>query len=317
MSRDDRGGRSSFDDHRGRSNASDPPSRNRPTDGNYGQKPQKRRFKPPTPPNLDPSQLQEEIRLNKYVARSTRYSRKESDELVKRGRVTVNGEPTSPGMMVQPGDVVLLDEKPISRRDHLVYILINKPRGVRAEMDAKPTPGADDTAPDGAALPEQVEEANVWEEDDDAAKHGTLTGVLKFDGTEQLQVVHALAPEMMGLQLVSNDPALAKHFAEHPPKATYTLEFAEPLDPERLGVFEFVEGNQEGILAAELVNEDNTKLSLVTRGGFPAEVLAQAGITYERVDRLHFAGLTKKDLPRGHWRFLGEREITWVTMFQQ
>ena len=296
----------------------DAPSRNRPTDGNYGQKPDKRRFKPPTPPNLDGDALQEPIRLNKFVARSTRYSRKESDELVKRGRVTVNGEPTTPGTMVEPGDIVLLDDKPISRRDHLVYILINKPRGVRPEMHA-PAEGeavaktTDDTT-DSAT---QLEEDNVWEEDDAKAKHDTLTGVLKFKGTEQLDVVHALAAEMMGLQLVSNDPALAEHFAKHPPKATYTLELTEPLDPTRLEAFTLVEGNQEGILAAELVNEDNTKLSLVTRGGFPEEVLAKAEIKYERVDRLHFAGLTKKDLPRGHWRFLGEREVTWVTMFQQ
>ena len=300
----------------------DRPREDRPLDGRYGKKPEKRRFKPPTPPNLDASKLSEPIRLNKFVARSTRYSRKQSDELVKQGRVTVNGEPTTPGTMVGPGDIVLLDDKPISRRDLLVFILINKPRGVRAEMDQQPEAGAavDDevAAAETPAAPTQPsDEDNVWEEDDATSKHGTLTGVLKFEGTDLLQVVHPLDAEMMGLQLVSNDPALGEHFAKHPPKATYTLELAESLDPERLEAFTFVEGNQEGILAAELVNDDRTKLSLVTRGGFPADVLAKADITYERVDRLHFAGLTKKDLPRGHWRFLGDKEVTWVTMFQQ
>ena len=283
--------------------------RDRPSDN---ARPEKRRFKPPTPPNLDQSNLDEPIRLNKYVARSTRYSRKESDDLIKRGRVTVNGEVVGPGTMVQPGDVVLFDEKPIKRRDHLVYILINKPRGIEPTM-VTPTPPAQGEQPDTVT----EDGNNAWEDDDNQHKPGTLSGVLKFEGTEQLEVVHPLSAEMMGLQLVSNDPELGKHFAVHLPKESYTLDLTAPVEPESLAQLPLVEGNHAGILLAELVNDEGTKLSIVIRGAFPAEVLAEAGIQYERVDRLHFAGLTKKDLPRGHWRFLGDREITWVTMFQQ
>ena len=301
----------------------------------------KRRFKPPTPPNLDPDALNEPIRLNKFVARSTRHSRKEADELVKRGRVTVNGEQVGPGTMIEPGDVVLLDEKPISRRDHLVYILINKPRGIRAAFDepagaddGHPADEERDSTPDASAPTTEPSDAvastdaadtatvpapgGVWEDSDEHEGTGDLTGVLKFRGADQLTAVHPLAPDHLGLQLVSNDPQLARHFAEHPPKETFTLALAEPAQPEALAKIPLVEGgNRAGVLVAEFATDDRTRVSIVVRGGYPAEVLAKAGLQVERADRLHFAGLTKKDLPRGHWRFLGEREITWVTMFQQ
>ena len=279
------------------------------------QQDEKRRFKPPTPPNLDPSTLQEPIRLNKYVARSTRHSRKEADELCKRGRVTVNGEVVGPGTMVQPGDVVLFDEKPLTRRDHLVYILINKPRGIASTLE----PSTEDSgATDAATATDASDNDSVWEESDDETRQGNLSQLLKFKGTEQLTAVHPLAPDMLGLQLVSNDPNLADHFVKHPPKETFTLSLAEPTTPEALTKLPIEEtGNKPGIVLAEMVAGDATKVSIVVRGSYPEEVLAKAGLQVERADRLHFAGLTKKDLPRGHWRFLGEREITWVTMFQQ
>jgi len=256
---------------------------------------EKRRFKPPTPPNLDPSKLNEPIRLNKFVARSTQYSRRESDELVKRGRVTVNGEIVNPGTMVQPGDVVLLDEKPLNRKDHLVYILINKPKGVKPSLES--TPIADDEQP-GAPQ--------------------TLADVLRFAGSDQLSAVAAIEEEMLGLQLVSNDPNIAAHFEKQVPKETYTITLSEPGQAEMILKLDPEDGeHKEGILIAEFADDEFTRLSIVVRGGFPAEALKNAGIKYEKVDRLHFAGLTKKDLPRGHWRFLNEKEVTWVTMFQQ
>lgn len=314
--RDDRGGYDRRDDRRGGGGFSrggnyrdtprreGPPSRSREwrdmsnRDDASRQAPQqkeKRRFKPPTPPNLDASKLEEPIRLNKFVARSTQYSRRESDDLVKRGRVTVNGEVVSPGMMVQPGDVVLLDEKPLNRKDHLVYILINKPKAVKPTLES--TPIADDEQPG----PPQ-----------------TLADVLRFAGSEQLSAVAPLAEDMLGLQLVSNDPNIAAHFEKQVPKETYTLILSEPGEAEMITKLapEDVE-NKGGILVAEFADDDHTRLSIVVRGGFPATALKAAGVEYERVDRLHFAGLTKKDLPRGHWRFLNEREVTWVTMFQQ
>ncbi|MFK8058240.1 MAG: S4 domain-containing protein [Saprospiraceae bacterium] len=256
---------------------------------------EKRRFKPPTPPNLDASKLEEPIRLNKFVARSTQYSRRESDDLVKRGRVTVNGEVVSPGMMVQPGDVVLLDEKPLNRKDHLVYILINKPKAVKPTLDI--TEIADDEQP-GAPQ--------------------TLADVLRFAGSDQLSAIAPIGEDILGLQLVSNDPNIAAHFEKQVPKETYTLVLSEPGQAEMILKLSPEDGDDnEGILLAEFADDEFSRLSIVVRGGFPAEALKAAGIEYERADRLHFAGLTKKDLPRGHWRFLNEREVTWVTMFQQ
>ena len=214
---------------------------------------------------------------------------------MRRGRITVNGEPAAPGMMVVPGDVVLLDERPLHRRDHLVYILVNKPRGVEAVTAA----GEHD--PDAAYRPR------------------TLADVLKFDGTDVLAPVGPLAADMLGLQLVSNDARIAEHFARHAPKETYTLTLAEPGPadlPTRLLAADAEEGGVE-LLVAEYADDERLKLSLVTRRGFPREALAEQGVAFERADRLHFAGLTKKDLPRGHWRFLSDREVTWVTMYQQ
>ncbi len=276
-----------------RSRSDDKPSRSREwrdqaKQQNPRQEKDKRRFKPPAPPNLDPSKLNEPIRLNKFLARSTSYSRRDSDELIKRGRVTVNGEVMAPGFMVNPGDVVLLDEKPVNRRDHLVYILLNKPKDVA--LSTVPTEG----------------------------EAGSLGDLLKFDGVEQLKAVHPLEQEMLGLQLLSNDDAIAKHFVEHPPKETYTVLLEEPGSEELLLELAPEDTKAKGkILVAEYADEEHLRLTLVTRGGYPAEEVAAAGLSPSRIDRLHFAGLTKKDLPRGHWRFLNDREVTWVTKFQQ
>ncbi len=197
--------------------------------------------------------------------------------------------------MIGPEDVVLLDEKPVERRDHLVYILINKPKDV-----------VSDTEPSG--------------DEENAAR--TLADVLRFDGADQLHPIHALRDDMLGLQLVTNDPQLDEHFERNPPLETFTLRLTAPGTAELLVKLLPEEGSAEAkekrrIHAAEYLDEEMGKLSIVVRGAFPAEALAEAGVEFDKVDRLHFAGLTKKDLPRGHWRFLGEREVTWVSMFQQ
>ena len=256
--------------------------------------------RPPAPPNLDTSSLDEPIRLNKYVARSTQYTRREADDLVKRGRVTVNGEIVGPGTMIGPGDVVLLDDKPISRRDHLVYILINKPAHVLAEVNA--------AASDGSTS--ESEESEVR----------NLSDLLRFAGSEQLMPVLALEPDMLGLQLISNDDKLLGHFNKHLPKEVYHLSLAEAGDedlPEQLLEKMPAVGNGPGLSDAEFLDDDLQKLSITLRGPFPAEALKEMGLEISKVDRLQLAGLTKKNLPRGHWRFLSEREVTWVTMFQQ
>ena len=204
-------------------------------------------------------------------------------------------------MIVSPGDVILLDEKPLRRRDHLVYILINKPKAIAPLLEATPPPDDADAPPKAPT---------------------NLGELLKFRGVEQLSALLPLSTEMMGLQLVTNDGALAEHFAAHPPKQTITITLAEPGDedlPQRLLDGEYAPSE---LLVAEYAgsgdgDDARTKLSLVFRGPFPADQLAEQGLTYERADRLHFAGLTKKDLPRGHWRFLSEKEVTWVTMFEQ
>lgn len=308
--RDDRGGfdRQSRGNFRDRNDRNDgPPSRSREwremSRNNERQRPErpaapqddnnKRRFKPPVPPNLDDSTLKEPIRLNKFIARSTSYSRREADDLVKRGRVTVNDLPANPGTMIVPGDIVLLDEKPLTRRDHLVYILVNKPKDV--ELSTASIAGI---ANEGAPL--------------------NMGQLLKFDGAEQLSSIEPLAAEMLGLQLVSNDDRIEAHFKAHPPKATYTIVLAEPGPANLPAKLVPKEGEPNGeLLLAEYADEERLRLSIVTRGGYPTDIIAAQKLNIEKIDRLHFAGLTKKDLPRGHWRFLNDREITWITKFQQ
>lgn len=231
--------------------------------------------------------LKEGVRLNKYLAHSGVATRRAAGDLVKAGKVKVNGAVLdNPAYSVVEGDVVEFDGRRVAPTERLVYLLLNKPKGV-----------------------------------DTAEEHGTT--VKDLFGEEDLSGL-ALSPigtfdaATTGLLLVTNDGDLMDRLTDprHAPANIYEAVLDRPFreeDTERLrGNIAFDWARSAGAQYPETV-------SLKVRTD-DAESIRQAiydlNYTVKKLDRTGLAGLTKKHLPRGFYRFLGEEEVRRLKYFQ-
>lgn len=236
---------------------------------------------PKQPKNSD------EIRLNKYIANSGACSRRDADIYIQSGNVKVNGVPvTEMGYKVQPGDVVNFDGALITP-EKKEYILLNKPKNFT-------TAGEDD-----------AEMRNVLD-------------LVRSATTVKLKPVGRMDKNTTGLLLFTNDTDIITKFAAPNQKSTKiyqvsldkNLKYEDlekisngvTLDEHRLYVDEisYIEDQPKTEIGLKL-RTANVKVVRSIFEAFKYNVL--------RVDRVSFAGLTKKNLPRGNWRFLTEQEI--------
>ncbi len=237
--------------------------------------------------------LSVEIRLNRFLAMSGIGSRRETDELITAGLVTVNGKlVTELGTKVMPGDDVRYNGERI-RNEKLVYILLNKPKDYIT------------TAEDPEAR------KTVMELIDGACK-------------ERVYPVGRLDRNTTGLLLFTNDGDLAKYLT-HPSsrvKKIYHVEVDKNVkvaDMRRLT--EGVE-LEDGISSVDDVSfegdgKDKKSVGVELHSGknrVVRRLFEALGYEVRKLDRVGFAGLTKKDLPRGRWRKLDEKEIGFLKM---
>ncbi|MFM9056036.1 MAG: pseudouridine synthase, partial [Bacteroidota bacterium] len=237
--------------------------------------------------------LSGEIRLNRFLAMSGIGSRRETDELITAGLVTVNGKlVTELGTKVMPGDDVRYNGERI-RNEKLVYILLNKPKDYIT------------TAEDPEAR------KTVMELIDGACK-------------ERVYPVGRLDRNTTGLLLFTNDGDLAKYLT-HPSsrvKKIYHVEVDKNVkvaDMRRLT--EGVE-LEDGISSVDDVSfegdgKDKKSVGVELHSGknrVVRRLFEALGYEVKKLDRVAFAGLTKKDLPRGRWRKLEEKEIGFLKM---
>lgn len=229
----------------------------------------------------------DDIRLNKYIANSGVCSRRDADIYIQSGNVKVNGEViTEMGYKVKPGDVVNFDGAVLSP-EKKEYLLLNKPKNFT-------TSGEDDQ-----------DLRNVLE----LVKNATST---------KLQPVGRMDKNTTGLLLFTNDTDMIRKFSlpnQKSPKIYQVsldknLKFEDlekiasgvTLDNHRLYVDEvsYIENQPKTEIGLKL-RTSNVKVVRAIFEHFDYNVL--------KVDRVSFAGLTKKNLPRGNWRFLTEQEI--------
>lgn len=233
------------------------------------------------------------IRLNKYVANAGIASRREADELIKTGIVTVNGQViTEMGYKVQPDDEVRFDGRKISSEKN-VYFVLNKPKGFISTSN-------------------------------DEKGRKTVMDLMSTATTARIFPVGRLDRQTTGVLLFTNDGYLTKKLTHpsHDIKKIYHVTLDKKLTandladikkgvrliPEGIAVVDeisFIEGRPKNEVGVEL----HIGWNRVVRRIFETK-----GYEVEALDRVSFAGLTKKTLQRGDFRRLTELEVNFLKM---
>lgn len=233
------------------------------------------------------------IRLNKYIANSGMCSRREADELIKTGLAQVNGKIiTEMGFKVQPGDVVKFDGKTLNAEKN-VYILLNKPKGfittTKDEKDRK-----------------------------------TVMDLIANATTARVFPVGRLDRATTGLLLFTNDGYLTKKLTHpsHSVRKIYHVKLNKKvthadLDEIRKGVRLIPEGIAEVDNVSFIEGKSHHEVGIEIHIGWNRvvrRIFEKLGYEIESLDRVSFGGLTKKNLKRGDWRKLDEKEVSFLKM---
>ncbi len=231
--------------------------------------------------------LNREIRLNRYIAMSGICSRREADEYIQSGVVSVNGSVvTELGTKVKAGDEVCFNNEVI-RGERKVYIVLNKPKGYVTTMD------------------------------DPNAEH-TVMELLQNRVEQRIYPVGRLDKNTMGVLLLTNDGDLAKELT-HPSymkKKVYHVfldKKVDEADMERLAQGIELEDGLAYVDEISYVGENRKEVGVEIHSGrnrIVRRLFETLGYRVQKLDRVYFAGLTKKGLQRGMWRYLTSQEIS-------
>jgi len=228
------------------------------------------------------------IRLNKYIANSGICSRRDADELIKDNQVTVNGKIVAEmGYKVTKTDTIKVSGQYIHFEKN-VYIVINKPKGVLTTVS-----------------------------DDRGRK--TVISILNKKVKERIYPVGRLDKDSTGVLLLTNDGDLTKKLT-HPKynkKKVYHAFLDKDLTKEDLEKLSKGAELEDGFMKFDALAfpdpKSNRDLGVEIHSGknrIIRRMFAHFGYTVVKLDRVYFAGLTKKDIKRGRWRYLSDREIT-------
>ena len=240
-------------------------------------------------PEFDRPRATGEIRLNKYLADSGICSRREADDLILAGAVTVNGEVvTELGTKVKTTDKVMYGGQTLNR-EKLRYVLLNKPKGV------------------------------ITTSDDPYERH-TVMDLVEGACPERIYPVGRLDRNTLGLLLLTNDGELAKTLTHpsHEVKKLYHVTLNKPLtnsDFEKIQNGLMLEDGPIQVDKISYVEDDLTMREVGVeihsgRNHIVRRIFESLGYEVVKLDRTMLAGLTKQNLPRGHWRFLTSAEIS-------
>ena len=252
----------------------------------------KRSFKrdeerPRSYPKFNPERQTGEMRLNRFLAQSGICSRREADDLITAGLVTVNGVIVSElGTKVLPTDEVKFNDSRV-QGEKKVYLVLNKPKGYVTSL-----------------------------EDPHAGK--LVMDLVKGACEERIYPVGRLDKNSLGLLLFTNDGDLTKTLT-HPSyrkKKIYQVSLDKPLtraDMDRLAEGITLEDGE--IYADEIsyLKDNKQEVGIEIHSGrnrIVRRMFEFLGYTVTKLDRVYYAGLTKKNLKRGAWRFLSKEEVT-------
>lgn len=231
------------------------------------------------------------IRLNKYLANAGICSRREADDFILAGVITVNGEVVCElGAKVLPTDVVRFHDQPV-RREKKVYILLNKPK-------------------------------NTVTTTDDPEERNTVIDIVRNACPERIYPVGRLDRNTTGVLLLTNDGDLAAKLT-HPKfgkKKIYAVSLDRDLTPEdEAELRDGIVLDDERIVpdALEFPKEDRRHVGLEIHSGqnrVVRRMFEKVGYKVVALDRVSFAGLTKKNVQRGKYRFLTPKEVSMLQM---
>lgn len=235
----------------------------------------------------------EKIRLNRFIANSGVCSRREADELIAMGLISVNGKTiTEMGYKVNPGDEVRYENK-VLRAEKPVYILLNKPKGYLTTTE-------------------------------DPQERNTVMHIIGSSVKERIYPVGRLDRNTTGLLLLTNDGDLADKLM-HPSynvKKIYKVELDRPLtQADYHAIMDGVRLEEGKAIVDDLavISEDGKTVGIELHIGWNRvvrRIFESLNYQVVRLDRTVYAGLDKKDLPRGKWRFLTREEIVHLKHFR-
>ena len=252
----------------------------------YKPGPRKHDDKSASYPKFTPEKQVGEMRLNRFLAQSGLCSRREADDFITAGLVTVNGQiVTQLGTKVLPTDEVKFNDSRV-QGEKKVYLVLNKPKGYVTSLD-----------------------------DPHAGK--TVMDLVEGACTERIYPVGRLDKNSLGLLLFTNDGDLTKQLT-HPSylkKKIYQVTLDKPLaraDMDRIAEGITLEDGE--IFADEIsyVKENKQEIGIEIHSGrnrIVRRIFEFLGYTVTKLDRVYYAGLTKKNLKRGAWRFLSREEV--------
>lgn len=232
------------------------------------------------------------VRLNKFIASAGICSRREADSLISAGLITVNGKPVSElGSKVKPDDDVRYNGQRL-QNEKKVYLLLNKPKDYVTTTD-------------------------------DPKERRTVMLLVREACNERIYPVGRLDRHTTGVLLFTNDGEMAKKLT-HPSynkKKIYHVFLDKSFTAGDMKTLAEGVELEDGFIqpdALSYANRENKKeIGLEIHSGknrVVRRMFQHLGYRVSKLDRVYYGGLTKKDLPRGHWRFLTEKEISMLKM---
>ncbi len=237
------------------------------------------------------STFNQQIRLNRYVATAGVCSRREADKLIEQGEIMVNGKVvTELGTKINPKDVVEFKGKKL-KGEKMVYVLLNKPKDFITTVE-------------------------------DPQGRRTVMELVKNACKERIYPVGRLDRNTTGILLFTNDGELAKKLThpKHKINKVYDVMLDRPLaKPDLLKISQGIELDDGFIQVDEIAYSSLDKKGIGIelhsgRNRIVRRIFEKLNYKVVKLDRMCFAGLTKKDLPRGHWRILSPKEISFLKM---
>lgn len=242
--------------------------------------------RPRTYPKYNPNTQTGEIRLNRFISQSGICSRREADDFITAGVVSVNGVVvTELGTKIKPTDEVRFNDERIEGEKN-VYLVLNKPKGYVTSLE---DPHADKT----------------------------VMELVKGACTERIYPVGRLDKNSLGLLLFTNDGDLTKQLT-HPSyrkKKIYQVSLDKPLTRADMDTLTQGITLEDGEIYADevaYVNENKKEVGVEIHSGrnrIVRRMFEHLGYAVQKLDRVYYAGLTKKNLKRGAWRFLTREEV--------
>ena len=246
-----------------------------------------------TPPYKEEVDLTKPVRLNKFLANAGVCSRREADDFIQAGVISVNGEiKTELGTKILPTDNIMFHEQPV-RTERKIYLILNKPKDFVTTVE-------------------------------DTHDRKIVMDLVKNACSERIYPVGRLDRNTTGVLLFTNDGDLASRLT-HPKyekKKIYDVTLDKDLTDEDFNKIlnEGIE-LEDGLIKADdlaFVKEGSrTKVGIEIHSGknrIVRRIFDKLGYKVRALDRVYFAGLTKKNLPRGKYRFLNGKEISTLKM---